>query len=165
MTSSKLLWRSTARSIVLSWVLMAIFVLVFGIVVLANASTGSGRGIEGAGWLGPLAVLALGMLISLWSSRLAVEIDADELRVRFGPGWPTRRIPWSRVISIEYLYVRPTQWGGWGYRASVLRRSQAAVLRAGDGLRLELSNGSTFVVTVDKAKQAVEVIRKLRAGE
>ena len=163
--SEKLLWRGSARSQVLAWLLLAIFVLIFGGMVVSNAFTShSGKKLAGTGWLGPVLVLVLGVIAAIWSSRLAVEIDSTELRVRFGPGWPVRRIPWSRVISVEYLNVHPLQWGGWGYRVLPLRRAQAVVLRAGDGLRLELSNGGTFVLTVDHAKQALDVIRKLRSG-
>ncbi|MHB0928716.1 MAG: hypothetical protein ACYC3W_07325 [Candidatus Nanopelagicales bacterium] len=163
--SGKLLWRGSARSQVLAGVLLAIFALIFGLIVMANAFTVEpGKKLQGLGWLGPVLVLVLGVVAAIWSSRLAVEIDATELRVRFGPGWPVRRIPWSRVISVEYLTVHPLQWGGWGYRILPLRRAQAVVLRAGEGLRLELSNGSSFVLTVDQADQALDAIRALRSG-
>ncbi len=162
----RLRWRGTARSLVLSWVLVAIFVMVFGIIVISHAAMGSHALRPGAaGWAVAIAALGLGLLVALWTSRVAVEFDEQELRIRFGPGWPVRRIPWSRVISVEYLYVHPLQWGGWGYRILPLRRAQAIVLRAGDGLRLELSNGQALIVTVDGAKRALDVIRKLRSGE
>jgi hypothetical protein len=164
--SAKFLWRGTARSLVLSWVLIAIFVMLFGLVVIADAATGDHSSkLSGTGWIAPVGVLVLGVLIAWWSSRVAVEFDAQELRVRFGPGWPMRRIPWSRVISVEYLYVHPLQWGGWGYNLLPRRRTQAIVLRAGDGLRLELSNGRALVITVDQAKRALDAIRKLRSGQ
>lgn len=164
--SSKLLWRGTARSLVLLWVLVAIFVFAAGLVVVMQAfSDGAGSRFRSGGWIAPVVILLIGVIASVWSSHLAVELDAEEMRVRFGPGWPVRRIPWSRVISVEYLWVHPLQWGGWGYRVLPLRRAQAVVLRAGDGLRLELSSGRTFVVTVDQAKRALEVIRKLRSGQ
>ena len=42
------------------------------------------------------------------------------------------------------------EWGGWGYRGSLaLVKKAAIVLRAGPGLRLDLLNGRTFVVTID----------------
>ena len=164
--SAKPLWRGTAHSIVLSWVLIAIFVMLSGIVVVASVATGDHSGkLGGTGWIAPMTVLLLGVLMAWWSSRVAVEFDDQELRVRFGPGWPLRRIPWSRVISVEYLYVHPLQWGGWGYNLLPRRRAQAIVLRAGDGLRLELSNGHALVITIDQAKQALDCIRRLRSGQ
>ena len=153
-------WRGTAHSLVLTWVIVAIFTTVFGIMVIANAfERDPAKRLSGAGWLGPLLVLAIGFASALWSSRAAVEVHDDALLVRFGPGWPTRRIPWDRVHSVDVIDVRPMQWGGWGYRVLAARHAQALVLRAGPGLRLKLAGDRVFVVTVDDAKRGLEAIR------
>lgn len=155
----KILWRGTARSIVLSWVIIAVDVLALGIVVMADAYGGPDEELGTAGWIAVLAALVSGLVIALLSSRIAVEVDDDELRVRFGFGWPVRHIDWARVEQVEAIDVRPWQWGGWGYKVNPAKRSSAVVLRSGDGLKLTLAGGSSFVVTVDGAKHGLEVVR------
>lgn len=156
---AKVLWRGTATSIVLSWLLLSIFVITFGVIVLGNRYASPDEKLTGLAWIGPISVIVIGLLTSLFSSRVAVEVDEDELRVRFGFGWPVRHIHWSHVETVECVDVRPWQWGGWGYRVNLGKRSSAVVLRAGEGLRLTLTNRRTFVVTVDGAKRGLEVIR------
>ena len=156
---SKILWRGSARSIVLSWGLLAIFAVTFGIIVISNIYAAQGEKIEGALWIAPISVLVIGAAISMWSSGVIVEVDEDEMRVKFGPGWPMRRFPWATIASVEYIDVRPWQFGGWGYKVVLRKRTQAYVLRAGDGLRVSFIDGRVFVVTVDGARRGLEVIR------
>ena len=55
---------------------------------------------------------------------------------------------WSKTTV--HIDVRPTEWGGWGYRGSpTLMKRAAVVLRAGPGIRLDLHDGKVFVVTID----------------
>lgn len=159
----KVQWRGTATSIVLSWVLLAIFAFTFGAIVLANAYANPDEKITGVAWLGPITVMVVGLTAALFSSRVAVEVDDDEFRVRFGFGWPVRHINWAQVQQVEAIDVRPWQWGGWGYKVNFAKRSSAMVLRAGEGLKLTLANGRVLVVTVDGAKRGLEVIRGILA--
>jgi hypothetical protein len=51
------------------------------------------------------------------------------------------------------------QWGGWGYRGSLKLMKQAAVvLRAGPGLRLDMTGGRVFVVTIDDPGTAAALL-------
>lgn len=158
---SKVLWRGTASSILLSWAMVAIFTLVFGVIILANIYASPDEKITGAAWLAPITVFVVGAAVSLFSSRVTVDVDAAEMRVRFGFGWPVRHIRWGAVEKVECIDVRPWQWGGWGYKVNVRKRSSAVVLRAGDGLKVTLANGRILVVTVDGAKRGLEVIREI----
>lgn len=158
---AKLRWRGTASSIVLSWVLIAVFVFTFGAIIVANIYASPDEKIAGAAWLAPLAVLVIGLVVASLSSRVAVEVDDDEMRVRFGFGWPVRRIQWAMVEKVEYVDVRPWQWGGWGYKVNFAKRSSAVVLRAGEGLQVTFANGRVFIVTVDGAKRGLEAIRTI----
>lgn len=160
---AKARWRGTASSIVLSWVLLSVFVFAFGATTVANIYASPDEKITGAAWLAPLAILVIGVVVALLSSRIAVEVDDDEMRVRFGFGWPVRRIQWAMVEKVEYVDVRPWQWGGWGYKVNLVKRSSAVVLRAGEGLKVTFSNGRTFIVTVDGAKRGLETIRAILA--
>lgn len=160
MSAARPRWRGTAHSIVLTWVIVAIFTAVFGAIVVANAvERDPAKRLTGAGWIGPAVVLIIGIIVAVWSSRAAVEVHDDALLVRFGPGWPTHRIPWERVHSVDVIDVRPMQWGGWGFRVKPVRRTQALVLRAGPGLRINLDGERVFVVTVDDARRGLDAIR------
>lgn len=158
---AKVLWRGSARSILLSWGLLGIFALTFGIIVLSNVYAAQGEKIEGPLWIAPISVLVIGAAVSLWSSGVTVEVDADEMRVKFGPGWPVRHFPWAGVATVEYCTVRPMEYGGWGYKVVLRKRTHAMVLRAGEGLRVSFIDGRVFVVTVDGARQGLEIIRRI----
>ena len=158
---SKIRWRGTARSVVLAWVIIATDVLVLATVVLTNAYAGQRERLGVGGWMALSAGLAFGLVISVLSSRIAVEVDADEFRVRFGWGWPVRRIPWAMVEKVEQIDIRPWQWGGWGYKINPARRSSAVVLRAGEGFKVTMANGRILVVTVDGAKRGLDAIREI----
>ena len=89
---------------------------------------------------------------------VTVEVTADVLRCRFaGPGgWPTVSIPVAEIERAEAIDVQPLRYGGWGYRGSLRLFRRAAVnLRSGPGLRLALTGGRVFVVTVDGPEGAL----------
>jgi hypothetical protein len=57
------------------------------------------------------------------------------------------------------------EWGGWGYRGS--RRAfgrSAVVLRGGGAIRLLLTDGTKFAVTVDDAAAGAGLLTDLLAG-
>jgi hypothetical protein len=74
--------------------------------------------------------------------------------------WPAKYISYDHVVSVRTLNVRPTEWGGWGYRWVPWRKATAAVMRAGEGLHFTFANGKQFVVTIDNADIALEAIRR-----
>ena len=124
--------------------------------------------------VGPLravgaAVLVVGLLVSLLAS-IVVRADHRGATVVYGPLHIVRqRIPLERIASARAIDVAPLRWGGWGYRGSlrILRRA-AVVLRRGPGLRLDLADGSVFVVTVDDPDGAAAVLTRYlrdRAGQ
>jgi len=118
--------------------------------------------------LGPVAVLlAIGLtqLVEPWFtlalvipaiatttfSRIRVTADRSGLQVRYGfLGWPGTSVPLQRIATARAIDVRPSEWGGWGYRGNLTLMNRAAVvLRAGPGIRLDLHDGKVFVVTID----------------
>jgi Protein of unknown function (DUF1648) len=108
--------------------------------------------------------LALGVLLAALGS-VRVTVGAHGLRVR--PGvlrWPAVHLPLARIVRADPIDLRPLRWGGWGYRGSLrfLRRA-AWVVRRGPGLRVELTNGDVFAVTVDHPDQAAAVLNGLRS--
>ncbi|CAM5469554.1 hypothetical protein SABIM44S_02691 [Streptomyces abikoensis] len=67
-----------------------------------------------------------------------------------------RRIPHVRIRQASARLSRPMELGGWGYRW--MPGQTAVSLRAGDALWLELTSGKFFVVTVDDAGEAAELV-------
>ena len=96
-------------------------------------------------------VLLAPALITTTFSRIRVTADRSGLTVRYGfLGWPGTFVPLSRIATAQAIDVRPSEWGGWGYRGNLtLMKRAAVVLRAGPGLRLDLNDGKVFVVTID----------------
>ncbi len=112
------------------------------------------------GWA--LVVAALPILAL---SHVELLAGKDGLTLRYGPiGFPRQHLEIERIETASAIEVRPTQWGGWGYRGSLLLMKQAAlVLHGGPGLRLDLSGGKTFVVAVDHPEVAAAVLNGERA--
>ena len=82
------------------------------------------------------------------------------MRVAYGwLRWPSTRIGIDAIRQATAIDVRPSAWGGWGYRGSLrLNRRAAVVVRAGEGLRLDLRGGRVFLVTVDGAVNAAGLL-------
>lgn len=97
-----------------------------------------------------IALLLPGIAITTFS-RIRVTADRSGLQVRYGfLGWPRTSVPLRRIATAQAIDVRPTEWGGWGYRGNLTLMNRAAVvLRGGPGIRLHLHDGKVFVVTID----------------
>lgn len=109
-------------------------------------------------WLGLVLIAASIPLISLAS--IKVRIDRAGLQVKYGPlPWPKTFIGVDRIKVASVADIRPSEWGGWGYRGSIMMMNQAAVVhRAGPGIRLDLKNGKVFAVTVDEPEVGVALL-------
>ncbi|AVH60357.1 MULTISPECIES: hypothetical protein [Streptomyces] len=107
--------------------------------------------------------IAAGLLIlfgTLAFVHVSVKVDKDSLEVRCGHiGLPRRHIPLSDVVGADFEpRVTPRQWGGWGYRWRP-DKGTAVIVRRGEGVVLQLSDGHTFTITVDNAEVMVRIIR------
>jgi hypothetical protein len=112
-----------------------------------------------------LLQLAVGAVCLLFTS-IRVTADRNGVRIAYGMiGWPVQRIALAEIQQASMLRVKPMEWGGWGYRGSLkLMRRAAIVLRAGQGIRLELAGQRTLAITVDDAEQGAGVINDLIAA-
>lgn len=143
-------WRGTAHA---RWPLMvgALFAVAAALVaVMWNV------------WLG--GVLIVPALAAIALAGIEVVVDDAGMAVRYFGGlrWPASRIRREEIREVAAIDVRPAQYGGWGYRGSLRLLDKAAVnLRSGPGLRLELTGGKVFVVTVDDAEQGERSLRSL----
>ena len=156
---AKVLWHGTCRALLLPWLMTALMAVLLAVIAITNKYAAPDEQLHGWAWTAPaLTILVSTLLVHLFS-RLTVDVTEEALVVRYGWGWPAQRFIWERVASVERIQVRPTEWGGWGYRMSARRRATAAVMRAGEGLKITFANDRVFVVTVDGAGRALEVIR------
>ena len=153
------LWRGSAESVVLRSIVFLMIAVISAVVVFANRYAAPEEQLHGLAWLIPGIAFGVALIAAVLFTRLTVEVDDDEVRIIYGYGWPTQRIRWDRVASVQSIQVRPTEWGGWGYRWVPWKKGTAAVMRAGSGFRFDFPNGKVFVVTVDDADAGLEVIR------
>ena len=115
-------------------------------------------------WIG--VVLLLPAIAITTFSRIRVTADRSGLSVRYGfLGWPRTSVPLRRIATARAMDIRPTDWGGWGYRGSLtLMRRAAVVLRAGPGIRLDLHDGKVFVVTIDDPDIPAQLLNAEASG-
>ncbi len=105
-------------------------------------------------------LLVLAGLLAFALSSIHVTADAAGLHVKYGVlPWPSTHIDVDQIETASVIDVRPTEWGGWGYRGTLkFLRQAAVVLRAGPGIRLDLNDGRVFVVTVDNPEPGVALL-------
>ena len=107
----------------------------------------------------PIIFALVALATSLLSS---VSVRADEigLHLRYGPlSWPRQNIPLDRIRTASAIDLKPSEWGGWGYRGSlkILKRA-AVVLRGGPALRVDLYNGAKFAVSIGDSETGAAVL-------
>jgi hypothetical protein len=91
-------------------------------------------------------VLCVCLPLALAASRLVTEVTARGVRARMAPFQSRgRRYTWSEVEGFGAVTYRPLrEFGGWGIRGT--RRHGAYNARGDRGVRLELTDGSTFLI-------------------
>lgn len=109
-----------------------------------------------------VALIVVGTVVAMFAT-VRVTADRHGLTVRYGPfGWPRTTIELDRIARAETIDVRPVEHGGWGYRGSIKVFGRAAVVvRAGEGIQLDLTDGTQFVVTVDDAETGAGALNDL----
>ena len=75
-------------------------------------------------------------------------------------GIPLRRIPLASMASVSTAALRPSEWGGWGYRMSPGR--SALILRAGPGLVVTTTHGSEFAISLSDPETPAALLETLR---
>ncbi len=109
-------------------------------------------------WIGIFLLIAAIAVTTF--SRIRVTADHTGLTVRYGfLGWPRTSVPIHRIATARAIEVRPSEWGGWGYRGNLTLMNRAAVvLRAGPGLRLDLKDGKIFAITIDTPEAPAQLL-------
>ncbi len=119
------------------------------------------QGIFVAWWLGLL--MFLNSLLILLSVSIRVAISAKGVTVYYSQlPRPRKQIPIENIKHVEAIDIEPCEYGGWGYRGSMKAcGSSAVVIRKGEGLKLQLHDTNTFVVTVDDAAKGAATLNEL----
>lgn len=118
-------------------------------------------GVVAGQWGLAVVLLVAGGAMFLHTS-VRVTVTARGVAVAYGPlGLRLTRIPLRRIASAAAV---ERAGGGFGYRGSLLVFGAAAViLRRGPALRLTLTNGKFFLVTVDDAATGAALLNDLIA--
>jgi len=109
----------------------------------------------------------LGVAVILGVSGMAmleadVRVDASGVEVRGPAGLPRSHIALANVTSANVVQVEALgSFGGWGWRR--VPGAQGVILRSGEALRVERTNGPALVVTIDDAATAAGLIEALKA--
>ena len=157
--SDEVLWQGSIRSVVLGTFLVALLFLVAALPLLINPFVTPDERIEGWAFVAYATAMVLCAVLAFWISWVEVQVRRDGLYIGFGPtAWPRQRLGWARVAQVQRINVRPTEWGGWGYRWVPWRKATAIVLRKGPGLRFDLAGDRVFVITLDDSANALAAV-------
>ncbi|WP_086826090.1 DUF1648 domain-containing protein [Allokutzneria sp. NRRL B-24872] len=109
----------------------------------------------------PAMIAILPALLLFLSASVRVIVNGTGMTVRPSLiSWPRKRIALVEIAVVHVKKIRPFRdFGGWGYRFN--GAASGVVLRAGDAIVVELTNGSEFVVTVDDAHTAAALLNSL----
>lgn len=108
-------------------------------------------------WLGPLLVLAVvGLILCL---RLETRLDATGVHYRFWPLRPQFQ-PWANVRQAYVRQYDPLgEYGGWGPKGT--RRNRALNVAGGEGIQLELTDGTRLLLGTQRPAEARQALEQL----
>lgn len=136
------------------------------IVIIANQFAPADEKLTTGDIWGLGTVMLVGALTARLVFDLRLEVHPDHAVISWGPfGYPRRRIHWSHVLTVRAIDIRPTEWGGWGYRWVPWRKATAAVLRKGPGLRFDFKGGKVFVMSLPDPGAALVAIESVMPKE
>lgn len=159
--SPQVLWQGSAANRLLAYFSVSLSAVLTAFIAFSNQYAAPEKQISGAAWIPLFIVMIILPIVGVIFSKLHVIVQSNGVIVGFGPAaWPKLTIHWENIVSVEVINVRPTEWGGWGYRWVPWKKATAAVMRAGEGLHFKFANGKQFVVTVDDAENALAAIRR-----
>jgi hypothetical protein len=149
-------WIRTVTVPLFLWLGLAIFAM--GVVLLIAAVLGGGGG--GASELVSGLVMLVVTLPVLACGRLRISVDWRGLTVAtWIMGISVKTIPLNEVESVQTTRIEPLEWGGWGYR--IRPGTSAIILRTGQGLVVNLTNGKQFALTLTAPETPVAILTAL----
>jgi hypothetical protein len=107
-----------------------------------------------------LPLLAFFLLLMVLFSSLTVEVSAEELRIRFGPGPIRKSFPLAEVV--EARKVRNRWWYGWGIR--LIPHGWLFNVSGLDAVELRMSEQRRFRIGTDEPGELLRAIRQASGG-
>jgi len=148
-------WSQTITGTVFVWATIGLIVL--GAVIYGPAVV-DGQIIDG---LFGMITMAVAILVVASFIRIRVTADWRGLRVVSAVfRIPLKRIRLENIDVIEAAELRPTEWGGWGYR--IMPGRSALILRKGPGLIVTTTNQKQFAITLDDPEIPAALLATLR---
>lgn len=147
-------WFTTVTVPLFIWLALASAIISVGVLTFSFLEDGAGRS----------AGISLVFITApcLAFARLRVSVDRRGLRVVSSLfRLPLKRIALADVASARAELIRPTEWGGWGYR--IMPGRSAVVLTGGPGIVVQRQNGTMFAVTVPDAELPAALLTTLAA--
>lgn len=154
----EILWKSGSSSPLLRWGVAAIIGLITISVLLANIVFNPENKLEGSSLYFFLATMLIATLIAMSFSRAELLVRANAFEVKFSSVF-ARTIPWSHVVSVRVVSVRPRDWGGWGFRWKP--KSVGIVMRKQRGLRFDFANNRSLTITLDDVDEGIDIIKQV----
>jgi hypothetical protein len=130
--------------------------------MLAGAVTLAAMGVALSAAVSPGAGVPALVVAALLAPTTSVRVTVDHSGVSVRPTLvprPRVHVPLARVVRAGRSDVRARELGGWGLRMRGERT--AVVLRSGEALDLELTDGSRLLVSVDDAATAAALVNTL----
>jgi hypothetical protein len=91
----------------------------------------------------------LAALIGWAFGALTVRIDARQVEVLFGPGWPRKTVPLDEIAGVEV--TRTSFIDGWGVHRT--RRGWLYNISGFDAVQIRLANGRAVLVGTDEPRR------------
>jgi hypothetical protein len=145
--------------------MMGLMVALFGVlamvIVISNRYAAPEEQFTTTGAIIFSSIMFLSFVSAVFAFRIRFTVTEVGAEISWGPfGIPRRKISWDKVVSVEEILVNPTEWGGWGYRINPFKKSTAAILRKGPGLKFTFNNNRVFIITLDDAGAALSAVEK-----
>lgn len=149
-------WSRTITARIFVWV--AVFIVALTIAIMIPITFEADISVA---WFA-LLVMVVSIVAVVAFIRLRITVDWRGLRV---VSWlfaiPLKRIPLDRIRTVESTELRPSEWGGWGYR--VMPGRSAVILRGGEGLVVTTTDDKQFAITLDDADTPAALLIALSA--
>ena len=120
--------------------------------------------LAGGEWLGGAVLLSAGAglgAVALLFGRLAIRVDARELRFGFGP--LAVHVPTDRIDAVEVERYRWLPYGGWGIRVATAGRRAWSVPFQREGVSVRTSTGTRYHVSSRRPHELAAAVEELRS--
>jgi hypothetical protein len=134
--------------------LLLVMVFVVAVTVVAVVFSRPGDALLLA--IAPVVVVLVASLISL--SRLDVDVTDQGVTIAFRYLWPTRRIPFADIVSLEVRRYNPLlEYGGWGVRFGP--KGWGYMTSGNEGVQLRLRKSLPVLIGSARPRELEAAIR------